>query len=237
MLKRLVYLLPILLVGSVYSATAQSPATSMPLRTQRETVIQMYEVLSDVPGDEAKAIYQSLHVDLRSDLWTYQLEQFLASNPQLTPEQDAITMEAIGLLTSGALQRQVQDSERAVQVRERMGDIAARAALVFTSRQRLIFGDLGRHTLTDATASADATEQSTTHSPTARLQTNMSRPRRITTNADCDCNTDPAQDFCSNGPTAPIEKCQRRSSTTCTRTTCCCGWFWLYGCNGLCFLG
>jgi hypothetical protein len=236
MVKRLGCLLTILLLGSVYSATAQSVATSIPLRTPRETVIQMYEVLSDMPGDEAKAIYQSLHVDLRSDLWTYQLEQFLATSPQLTPEQDAITMEAIGLLTSGAFQRQVQDAERAAQVRDRIADLAARAALVFTSRELLVFGDLGRQTLPDATASAGMTERSATTPPTARLQINVSRPRWIVTNADCECNTDPDQDFCSNGPTAPIEKCLRRSSTTCTRTTCCCGWLWLYGCNGLCAL-
>lgn len=209
MLKRLGCLLAMVLTGVVYSATAQSVSTSVPLRNQRATVIHMYEVLSDVPADEARAIYQSLHVDLRSDLWTYQLEQFLASNPQLTPEQDVIAMEAVGILASGSFQREVQDVERAAHVRDRIADLAARAALVFTPRERLVFGDLGRHTLPDATASADVTERSPTVPPTARLQINGSRPRLIATNADCECNT--VHDFCSNGPTAPIETCQRRA--------------------------
>jgi hypothetical protein len=233
MMKRLVLASLIVLAAvPAYRSHAQEGAAVMPLRSARETVTTMYEVLSDVSAGEARAIYQSLSVDVRSDLWTYQLEQFLARNPRLTPEQHALAMEAIGLLSSGIFQQQARGGDHAMKVDALVDSLASRAAVVFTPEQRAIFSDLGRHTLPAAEAIADKNPPAR---PRGRIQATAARPRWIAANGDCECNTDPHHDFCGNGPTAPIEKC-KAVPMSCTRTTCCCGWFWTEACNGLCGL-
>ena len=229
MIQRLVLVI-LVLVPLARAADAQN-STAMLLRNPRETVVQMYDVLSDLTTGEAKGIYQSLSADLRSDLWTFQFEQFLATNPQLTPEQHAITMEAIGLVAMGILQQQALGGDGMEQANVRLGDIASRAAMVFSLSERRVFVDLGRRALGSTPVLSRDGEWSANTISSSPFQLNGLRPRYIAPNADCECYTE--EDFCGNGPTAPSEICKRRASS-CTRTTCCCGWFWAQGCNGLC---
>jgi hypothetical protein len=231
----------LLLTGLILlSAQIAYPQTSrFPLRTTREGVTQLYEVISESDRATAKAIYQSLTVDVQSDLWTIQLEELLLDAPAMTPEQRAITMEALGLLTSGVLQ-QTTSVDQADQAQAAIADLAARAALVFTRSGRAIFGDLGRSAvMTSASSMRDLPAPGFPRKQrveTAREgATTSGRPNRVTVNADCECNTAEDQDFCFQTPTSPINDCRRLTATACTRTTCCCGWFWREPCNGLCW--
>lgn len=229
-----VFMGTMLILAFVQSVPAHSQAQSaMPLRNPRETVIQLYSVINESGRGGAKEIYQTLSVDMRSDLWTLHLEQFLGANPALTSDQQAVTMEAIGLLTSGVLQLELSGGEGSDRAREQMNNIAKRAALVFSRQERAVFFDLSRYVPIEAALMTQEPRGDTVFQPQPLDLERLPRPPKVTLNADCECNTDPEHDFCGGGPTAPLEKC-RRPPFSCTRTTCCCGWWWAQPCNGLC---
>jgi len=231
----LVFLLACAFTSGLYAQTSPE----VPLREQRDVVHRMYDVISASQAD-ARSIYAALTVDLQADLWTFQLERFLAENPDLTPEQYAVTAEAIGLLSSGAHHRiAMGESEDAARALAAMSNLTTRIQQVFLPSEGMAFANLGSAAVdsaSDALARGrghDRSDQPSKYG--SRVAANAQR-RDVTPNAECECSTE--SDWCTvwQSPTAPINDCVARPMT-CTRTPAGCGTFWDYGCNGICSHG
>jgi hypothetical protein len=219
----------IIFLLAMVPAPAFAQTSTLPLRSARETVVQVYAMISESSPAEAKEIYQTLSIDLKADLWLLQIEQFLQGNPTLTLQQRAIVMEAVGLLATGV----IRDGARDVATQEQIADLASRADAVFTRSQRALFGQLGSAAVAFASNPFQGSSEAEIPSTASRSLRTLAVPTKIGSNVTCECNTDPSQDFCYETPTSPSNKC-RFSPGACTRTTCCCGWFWQEACNGLC---
>jgi len=230
--RRLFCAVVALLFFQAYDIYAQAIPT--PLRNPREAVVQLYEVISDT--SDPREIYGSLSVDLQSDLWMLQLEDFVAQNPRLTVEQRSLTMEALGLLASGVLQRKASPSTTvATQAQMEIDGLASRTAQIFPGFGKFVFGRMGRYAIL---TSVDALEMEVAEKvpsapPTIRREKPVTVSSRIVTvNASCECSTE--SPYCGAGSiTAPSYSCIRRPAQ-CTRTTWGCGFLFTYGCNGLC---
>jgi hypothetical protein len=236
MVGRLVFLFACAFTTDLYAQTS----SELPLRTQRDIVHRLYDVIS-APQVDARSIYATLTVDLQADLWTFQLERFLAENPDLTPEQYGVTAEAIGLLSSGVHHHiATGESEDAARALAAMSNLTTRIQKAFLPSEGIAFAQLGRSAV-DSASYALARGRGPDHSNdqplnhVGRVAANAQR-REVTPNAECECNTE--SDWCTlwQSPTAPINDCVARPMT-CTRTPAGCGTFWEYGCNGICSHG
>ncbi|HYO78756.1 MAG TPA: bacteriocin fulvocin C-related protein [Thermoanaerobaculia bacterium] len=220
---------PVALVVLFSIAAAEAFAQQIPLRNPRESVVRTFAQLSDA-GADGKEMYNLQNADMQADLWLLQIETFLASNPPLNETQRALTMETIGLLSSGALQRMKSpDTEVAARARAEMKATSERNTKAFSAGSRPLFSNLGHDVITTAVA-ALLYESGQVDTPP---QPRQPRPSRLTVDGtmkvqpNWDCNCYSLYDSCEFYPCSP-------SPGSCTRTPCCCGYLWSDPCNGFC---
>ena len=215
-----------LCLGFSFSVSA-ARVVDLPLRTNRVAVQQMYDVLSDANVD-AKDTYLGLSTDLQADLWTLQLEHFLAANPELTPEQYSVVAETIGLLSTGIHHRRRTSSAEAAHATESLRLLTARIKSAFTREEGAVFGQLGYSAVDRSVSSlASSGDQSDPSDEKRNRAIRSNAPAgSIISNGECNCNSE--DDWCYWG-----YMCIPRP-LSCTRTPAGCGTLWEKGCNGLC---
>lgn len=223
-----------LIISSSLGAFAQT-SSPLPLRSPRSTVQQIYDVISDENSD-AKTIYAPLSVDLQADLWLFQLEQFLAANPRLTPAQYALTLEAIGLLSTGVHHhRMLVGTNSADQATAALSNLTSRIRQVFARSEGLVFAHLGWSAVDTSVASLEDPDTATADDGPTRgalnPTSNEMATRLIVSNEECSCSSQ--SDWCWETPTSPKNDCVARPRA-CTKTPAGCGTFWDYACNGVC---
>lgn len=233
-MKTLIAAALVLSLGSSLPADAARPS-DLPLRSDRQMVQQVYDVVSDADVD-AKPIYRGLAAELQADLWTLQMQEFLAAGPNLTVEQHSIVAEALGLLTAGVHLRDHGSIEESARATAAIDHLSARIRASFTRSEAAVFTQLGRYAIQESLTSlahrAAADLPKDDHDPKPLREIRIDAVRGpIASNADCECSTE--SDWCYNSPTAPIQSCIARPMQ-CTRTPAGCGTFWTYGCNGMC---
>ena len=217
----------LLLASSLHAGHSYAQrAQQIPLRNDRETVSRLYGMLSQ-NGADRRTIYGSLTVDLQADLWVLQLEEFLAANPRLTSEQHSLTMEAIGLLSSGVLQRRDSPSvDVATRASEEIGNIAVRAAVMFSKSGKLAFDDLGQAAVRTA-VEALKEEGAQDRIPSREPATAPAKRLGPVTQADFDCNCNTHSDTCGFSDCVFVPQ-------ACVRKPAGCGVMWAEPCNGWC---
>jgi acyl transferase domain-containing protein len=219
-------LVAVVLLASSLGALA-ADAQQIPLRNPRETVAAVYASINQV-GADRKEIYGSQTPDMQADLWLFQIEEFLAANPPLNAEQRALTMETIGMLSSGALQRYASpDPAVAARAREEYAAIAQRGMKAFSRAGKLAFTDLS-HEAVRAALTTLFNESVSGMQPPASPRTPARQ--RVTENGpdyQFECNCYSATDTCGFTDCVP-------SPLSCIRKPAGCGWNWSEPCNGWC---
>jgi len=72
-----------------------------PLRNARADVLTVYSTLRVMPRGDAKLSFSQLSPEMKADVWTLHLEQFLDEHQNLLEEQREVIFEGLGLLASG----------------------------------------------------------------------------------------------------------------------------------------
>ncbi|HEX6101266.1 MAG TPA: bacteriocin fulvocin C-related protein [Thermoanaerobaculia bacterium] len=222
----------LLLLGASLSVSA---AGVVDLRPDRIAVQQAYDRMSD-PNVNARDIYLGLTTDMQADLWVMHFEEFLAASPDLTTEQYSIVAEAIGLVSTGLLQRRHGNPEEAQRAIESLNLLTSRIRKAFTRGEGMVFGQLGYAAISTSVAALavrgaiDEPAERGDRPPVRDMASNAPKGP-IASNADCECST--VSDWCYQSPTSPYNQCYI-PFPRCTRSQDGCGTLWQYGCNGFC---
>lgn len=189
----------------------------MSLRTARVDAVSVYSDLMQRPMAERRVLYGDLSSGMKSDLWVVHLQQFMASHPELTPEQRGVVFEGLGIIAAGVFESKDKDSDLVNAVRQ----LELRAkAIVPNDLFREAFVNLG---------GADPRAGVGDGAIPSPLVVQHLRPK-VLDDVMCECSTE--SDWC--GSPGSGMTCHGGLAFSCTFQTGC-GTLWQYACNGLCF--
>ena len=189
---------------------------------QNPEIAAVYEIYNSVDRATQKQHYRTESQDMRAKLWVLHLQDFMANNPDLTGTQRSLVYETIGIATSHSTLFD-QDLSRDAATNTMLAELQNRAALLFSGETLVAgffqLGNSGRVGTNDEIV------------PRFRIETLQRKPLLPTLTADCECAVDSDYTCGSGSPTGPYGICR---AARCTDTNCCCGFLWMFGCDGLC---
>jgi hypothetical protein len=207
------------LVAISSSASVFAQMVEIPLRHNGDLVRTTYEhITSAATVEDGKVLFSELPPTMKADLWVYQYHLYLTTMPELSVEQRAVIFESLGLVLAGIFDNNKTDPKWSAWAAQAKAKVQADAAAVFDRPTiKLIFMRLGNPATTTVVRNSG---------PGLHI-----KPDDVL--YDCDCNSDPDQDFCCIWPTC-TDVCRTGLGSRCIYTPDGCGWGWSQPCNGLC---